>query len=280
MRGCWLVLENTFGFMGKSLKYSISPKIHSMIFKELNIEGYYHLYEVDKENVKRTILRLKELSAKGINVTIPYKTYIMEFLDDIDIKAKEIGSVNTICINNNRTIGYNTDYYGFGILLDKICVSVINSRAIILGSGGVAKSVFHYLVRKGAKNITIVSRDIDSKNVAKEMKEANWINYDELKNIKDVDIVVNCTPCGMYPNVEYSPVDKSIMSKFSIAIDLIYNPKETVFLKYANELNIININGLYMLIGQAVKSQELWNGIKINTSIIDKIYEQLGEIHE
>jgi shikimate dehydrogenase len=264
-----------YGLLGESLKHSISPKIHSLIFEELNMQGTYELFEVEKEEVKNTIDRFKTLGVSGVNVTIPYKTSIMKYLDVISLEARNIGAVNTICFKDNKTIGYNTDYIGFGMMLSKNGIDICNKKAVILGSGGAAKAVIQYLIDKGIREITIVSRgayiieDIYNKN------QFNVISYAEIFHIKEKDIIINCTPCGMYPNIDQCPIEKSSIAKFSTVIDLIYNPEETLFLKYAKELNKIAVNGLYMLVGQAMAAQELWHDIKINGETVNKVYESL-----
>jgi shikimate dehydrogenase len=267
-------LKQLYGLLGESLKHSISPEIHSLIFKEINIDGYYHLFELERDNLKTAVYGLKALGAKGVNVTIPYKIPIMEFIDELSPEAEKIGAINTICFYDNKTRGYNTDYYGFGMLLDKNNIKIQNKKAVVLGSGGAAKSVLQYLVDKGIKTISVVSRATAALKRNPEFKDFSLISYSELNQLKDEDIIINCTPCGMYPNVDNSPVPRDIVTKFSAAVDLIYNPCETLFLKHAKESSIAYMNGLYMLIGQAVCAQELWNNIKISDEIVDKIYNQ------
>lgn len=226
-------MSNLFGLLGEKLKHSFSPTIHSIIFKELNIEGYYHLFEVEKCDLKDAVYGLKALGASGVNVTIPYKVDTMTYLDDISDEAKKIGAVNTICFRENKTIGYNTDYFGFGIMLDKFNVDINQKKAVVLGTGGAAKSVLQYLLDKGISDVTFVSRDI---NKGKEIfSEYRVISYNDVKNLYDQDVIINCTPSGMYPKVENCPVSKEDISKFRAAVDLVYNPIETLFLQYAKE---------------------------------------------
>ncbi|SHK08712.1 shikimate dehydrogenase [Paramaledivibacter caminithermalis] len=264
-----------FGLIGEKLKHSFSPAIHSIIFRELNIEGYYNLFEVKKGDLKDAIYGLKALGIRGVNVTIPYKIDIIKYLDNISDEAERIGAVNTICFRDNKAIGYNTDYFGFGIMLDEFNIDIRGKNSVILGTGGASKSVMQYLLDKGIGDITFASRDISK---AKEkFKNHRAISYNDIKSLNKKDIIINCTPCGMYPNVENCPVSKKDISKFHTAIDLIYNPRETLFLKYAKEEGIKTVNGLYMLVGQAVKAQELWNDIKISSGAIDRIYDRIRE---
>lgn len=264
-----------YGLLGESLKHSISPRIHSLIFEEINIQGTYELFEVDEKDLKDAINKFKTLGVAGVNVTIPYKTRIMEYIDDVSLEAKNIGSVNTICFKDKGTIGYNTDYAGFGMLLKKNEIDICNKKAVILGSGGAAKAVIQYLLDKGIGEITIVSREVYKTETLYNKKEFNFISYQDISCLKEKDFIINCTPCGMYPIVDQCPIEKSHIDKFSTAIDLIYNPEETLLLKYAREQGGKAVNGLYMLIGQAVYAEELWHDIKIDKSTIDKVYEAL-----
>ncbi len=266
-------MSQLYGLLGEKLKHSFSPIIHSEIFKELDIKGNYHLFEVNRPDLKNAILGLRSLKAKGTNVTIPYKVEAMKYLDDISIEAKRIGAVNTIAIKDNKTIGYNTDYHGFGMMLDNYEIDIKNKKAVVLGTGGAAKSVIQYLIDNEIGNVMIVSRNASATN--EKFSGFNIISYNEIQHLKNQDIVINCTPCGMYPNVENSPITKNNVSKFHTVIDLIYNPLETLFLRYANELGLKGVNGLYMLVGQAVKAEELWNNTVIESNITKKIYDKI-----
>ncbi|MBA1335256.1 MAG: Shikimate 5-dehydrogenase I alpha [Firmicutes bacterium] len=266
-------MDSLFGLIGEKLGHSFSPTIHSIIFKELNMKGHYHLFELNREDLKAAVHGLKVLGAKGVNVTIPYKVEIMKYLDSISDEAQKIDAVNTICFEDGKATGYNTDYYGFGIILDKFDIAVEDKEAVILGTGGAAKSVLQYLLDKGIKDITFASRDI---NKGKEkFRDCRIIAYDNIKKLGKQDIIINCTPCGMYPEIGNSPVAEEDMSSFGVAIDLVYNPMETLFLKYAKAQGLKAVNGLYMLVGQAVKAQELWNNIEIGAGVTEKIYERV-----
>jgi shikimate dehydrogenase len=205
-----------------------------------------------------------------------------------------MGAVNTILFNENVLTGYNTDYFGFGASLRKENIEVNKRRTLILGTGGAAKAVAHYLIDNGINDVVFVSRDpkgmkeklandsffIDNtRNKENNINMFKIISYEEICNIKNFDIIINCTPCGMYPNVEYSPVeDKSMLMEFSTAIDLIYNPEETLFLRQAKKMGLKAFNGLYMLVAQAVASQEVWQGIKIEDKLVEEIYEDIRVI--
>lgn len=269
-------LKSLYGLLGEKLTHSLSPQIHSLIFKEINKEGYYHLFEVDKSKLQYAIEGFKALKVKGINVTIPYKVDVMKYLDEVSKEARNIGAVNTICFEEGKAKGYNTDYYGFGMMLDKFNIKVQGNEAVILGTGGAAKAVLQYLLDQSARDIIFVTRNVEEgKNKFKDFKV---ISYEEIKDLKNGGILINSTPSGMYPKVDSSPLSKEQVSKFQAVVDLIYNPKETLLLKYAREMGIVAVNGLYMLVGQAVKAEELWNCVKINGTVVDKIYKEIASL--
>lgn len=264
-------MGNLYGLIGKTLGHSISPKIHSLILESLNLNGFYNLFEVNNEDLKKAVIGLKALGAKGINVTIPHKVNIMQYLDDVSLEASKIGAINTIDFKENKLVGYNTDYYGFGESLKKEKIEVHNKEAVILGTGGASKAVFHYLLDNGINDIIFVSRI--PKNTKDKLKDFKVISYEDMNKLNCKDIIINCTPCGMYPKVESCSVDKSILSKFSSAVDLIYNPIETMFLREAREIGVKTVNGLYMLVAQAIASQEIWQRMEISQGIKKHIYE-------
>lgn len=269
-------MSELYGLLGEKLSHSISPQIHSIIFNKLNMKGYYHLFEVEGKDLKAVIEGFKIIKPIGINVTIPYKIKVMEFLDEVSKEAKAIGAINTIKFENGKTIGYNTDYFGIGMLFSKYDIKVENKKATIFGNGGVAVTMVQYLLNNGISEITIVTRNVLKLKENISFNSCRLISYDEAQKIKESDIVINCTPLGMYPNLNNSPIEKKDIGKFTSAVDMIYNPKETLFLKYAKEAGLKSVNGLYMLVGQATCAQEIWNDIKIPKEIIDEIYEGLG----
>jgi len=268
-------MSELYGLIGKRLSHSVSPQIHSMVFNKLNINGYYHLFELKNEDLKAIMLGFKVIKPRGINVTIPYKIQVMEFVDELSKEAKEIGAVNTLKFQMDKTIGYNTDYFGIGILFDKYNIKVENQKATILGNGGVAVTMVRYLLDKGIAKITVVTRDVSKLKVVSKFDDCKLISYDEIQELKESDIVINCTPLGMYPDLDNCPIEKKYISKFGSAVDMIYNPKKTLFLKYAEESGLKAVNGLYMLIGQGIAAQEIWNDIKISKSIIDEIHDDI-----
>ena len=162
-------------------------------------------------------------------------------------------------------------------MISKGNITIKNNDFYVLGSGGAAKAVVSYLEDKEAKSINLVSRNKESAKESFKNFNINVIRYDDLKDKKGY-CVINTTPVGMYPKVDFSPVDKEIIANFNFAMDIVYNPLETKFLKMAKELGLKCVDGLYMLVGQGVKAEEIWNDIKISDEILDIIYEELKDI--
>lgn len=261
-----------YGLLGEKLGHSLSPQIHKRIFEYLGIEGAYKLFPVSKDDICKFGEAIKLLGIKGVNVTIPYKQEIMSQLSYISEEAKKIGAVNTVLLKEGELYGYNSDYFGFGKMLEINNIQTEGKTAVVLGFGGAAKASIAYLLDNNVDKLYVVSRDKSPKEGLDE--RAILIDYEDVKSIKG-HILVNSTPVGMYPNVGKSPVSEEIIANFESLVDLIYNPKETEFLRIGNKLGKVTCGGLYMLVGQAIKSQEIWQDRTIDEGILNKIYEEL-----
>lgn len=260
-------MDGLYGLIGEKLVHSMSPQIHAELFKALRVNGHYHIFQVKKHKLSEAVFGLSAIGAIGVNVTIPYKVSIMKYLDSLSPEAEKIGAVNTLSFMNGEIKGYNTDYHGFKKALDYSSINIAGKRAAVLGTGGASKAVCQCLMDNGASDIVLVSRSPH--------KDAlRCISYEELTSIKGWDIIINCTPVGMYPDVDASPVTRQIISSFSSAVDLIYNPAETLFLKYARELRLPHANGLYMLVSQAAAAHEIWQDTLLLQSLVEDIYER------
>lgn len=262
--------------IGEKLSHSYSPQIHKMVFNKLEIIDNYSLIELQKDELESFCNRVKNDELQGFNITIPYKKDIMEFLDEIDPKAKKIGAINTVKNVDGKLFGYNTDYYGYLYSVEKLGINLQGKKAIVLGNGGSAKAVIEVMRDLGAKDIYLVTRD--KSKITEVSEDVILINYDELGGIGQAELITNCTPVGMYPNEGNSPIDKKSFELYSFAIDLIYNPRETQFIVDAKAHNVKTLNGLYMLLGQAIKAEELWQNMELNREFIDSIYPELEKI--
>jgi len=262
-----------YALIGEKLGHSLSPQIHSAFFAKLGISADYDLVEVAPGELPFVLENLKTRGYLGINVTIPYKTEIMKYLDEISREALKIGAVNTIRFNPVFK-GYNTDYAGFGMSLNYYGVKINGKRAAVLGSGGSARAVITYLADNEAGSITVVSRNADA--ARQKYPELQSVNIGEFK-ASGYDLVINCTPVGMYPKTGLSPLEKEQLEGAGFVMDLIYNPETTKLLEYAAELGIPCANGLYMLIAQAICAQEIWQEISVDAEIINEIYKGMKD---
>ena len=247
-----------YGLIGEKLSHSFSKEIHE------KVAGYkYDLVELKKEELP-DFLRTRNF--KAINVTIPYKEIVIPYLDEIDESAKEVGAVNTIVNINGKLKGYNTDVDGFIYQLKHMEVDVSGEKVLILGTGGASKAVYAALKKLKAKEIIFVSSS----------HKPHSISYEEVNNHLDASIIVNCTPIGMYPHNEDNlliNIDK--FKNIKGVIDLIYNPIRTKLVVSSQFRGIKAEGGLYMLVGQAYKAMNIFNGFEYKKEDIDKTYQEL-----
>ncbi len=246
-----------YGLIGKSLSHSYSKLIHEQLDSQP-----YELLSFNEEELD-SFLKTKDFL--GINVTIPYKEVVINYLDEIDDIAKEIGSVNTIKNTNGLLKGYNTDYYGLIRLFTSSKIDVTNKNCFILGSGGTKNTAHKVLKDLGAKSIQIVSRN----------KTSNTITYDELNKRNDVEIIINTTPVGMYPHIEGSLLDLSLFPSLKGIVDVVYNPYQTKLVTQGKLLGIKSIGGLEMLVEQGLKASELFLSTQYDSTTFNKVYSSL-----
>lgn len=262
------------GLVGRSLKHSLSGSIHEIFYREIGMDGQYSYHEVEERDLGATLKGLGKDGYGGLNVTIPYKRQAMEHLDRVSREARSIGSINTIRYDGNSMEGHNTDYEGFGRLLERNRVQVTRMDCVVLGTGGASRAVVRYLLDKGAKSVTLVSRSPDAKDG---FAGCRVISYRDLENFGHMDLVVNTTPVGMFPHMDSSPVGPGVVEKADCVVDLIYNPQETMLLSHARKLGKSHANGMYMLVAQAIAAQEIWNGETYGEEVVDSVYGKLLE---
>lgn len=246
-----------YGLIGEHLKHSFSKQIHE------GIAGYsYELCEVKKEDLASFMLSKK---FKAINVTIPYKEAVIPYLDEISEEAKAVGAVNVVLNKNGKLIGYNTDMLGFTALIEHMCLDVNDKNILILGNGGASKAVVASLNSLGVKSI--IKASIEG--------ESDCISYEEVYNHQEIEVVVNTTPTGMYPNNGGRIIDLHRFANLIGAVDVIYNPIRTNFVNDALEMGVKAEGGLYMLVAQAVYAIELFLDKKLESNLISRTYHQI-----
>lgn len=242
-----------FGLIGKTLHHSFSKKYFTEKFKNETIEdASYELFELESIRAFPDLIKRHKASLAGLNVTIPYKREVMQFLDDVDERARIIDAVNTIKFEpNGKIIGYNTDYDGFKDSIMKWNVSKVS--ALILGTGGAS----------GAVKKVLEDLSIEYKIVSRS-KDDHVITYKEIEEnpeiIRSNRLIVNTTPLGTFPNIEDKPnLPYNQLSSKHMLFDLVYNPEISAFLQEGVERNAHTRNGYDMLVGQAEASWSIWN---------------------
>jgi shikimate dehydrogenase len=263
-----------YGLLGETLSHSISPEIHGFLFRQLNIEASYSLFPVPPDKLADALYGLRLLGSGGVNVTIPYKMKIIPLLDELTDEARALGAVNTVLFRNGRTIGYNTDYAGFGLMLKQHGIEAAGKTAVILGTGGAARTAACWLSDHGAANVKLVSRRPAGAG------RFDILSYNDLTNLTHTDILVNATPVGMYPHIHETPLAKALLTRFGVIIDLIYNPLETRLMREGREQGIYAVNGLTMLAAQAVAAEEIWQGRSIAEELLEPVCEFLSDLPE
>ena len=239
-----------FGLIGKQLSHSFSPAFFTDFFQKQGIDAHYAAYEL--QEISDFPQLMKDHIFGGLNVTIPYKTDIIPFLDELDPLAAEIQAVNVIAFDNGRTKGYNTDVYGFQQSI-KPFLTFHHERALIFGTGGASKAVAHVFKSLGI-DVIFVSQSPSSLS--------NHFTYEDVNEhmLAACKVIVNCTPLGMFPYVDSAvELPYASLSEEHLLIDLVYNPEETLFMKQGRANGATAMNGLSMLQNQALKSWEIWN---------------------
>lgn len=260
-----------FGLTGNPLGHSLSKVIHTELFKLKNVDCKYELYPDESvENVfENTLSKLD-----GFNITIPYKTDIIKLIDETDDKVKLYNSCNTVVNKNGKYYGYNTDVYGFLNSLKRCNVDLDGKRVLVLGSGGVSRMMAFECALNGSE-VYITSRnhqkccDIKDEIAQRVSKKITVISQDDVDN--NFDIVLNGTPCGMYPKEINLPIPFGKIKKVPFIFDTIYNPKETLLTIMAKYCGHKAENGLFMLVEQGAVAQTHFCGLKYSFEEVEQV---------
>ncbi|WP_142452742.1 shikimate dehydrogenase [Gracilimonas mengyeensis] len=247
--------------IGSPVTHSVSPLMHNTALEHHGLKAEYHAVSVKNSEISTLIAHFNRLEFLGANVTIPYKETLFDAMDTLGMEAAQIEAINTIVKRDGKIIGENTDEYGFRVPIEEFEDVLPGERAVIFGTGGATKAICYALREMGIEEIVMVSRrpgnyDAQPSDIVM-CNYDNWAAYGE-----EATIIINATPLGMVPNTDASPVppeDTGILEG-KICYDIVYNPRETTFLKQAKEAGGEPVGGLDMLIYQGAKSFKLWTG--------------------
>lgn len=271
------------GIIGDPVSHSFSPVMHNFISNYIGNDTVYSAFDVKPGELKDAISGIKALGIRGLNVTAPHKIEVMQYLDKISDDALRLGSVNTVVNNDGYLTGYNTDSDGFYLSLKNAGISVNDSNILVLGCGGVIIPMLAAIIKDSPKSITLLNRTKE-KAVAVSHKIHSLFGY-EISNTFaeiDYDIVINTTSAGMEHQIDVLPWETiseikntDFLKNIKTAVDLIYNPKCTKFLKLARENGAKILNGLDMLIYQGIIAYELFCDIKLPDNIAELIRKEV-----
>ena len=268
------------------IKHSVSPFIHNSAFEATNTNGVYLAWEVDATELAETVANIRRYQMYGINLSMPYKEQVIPYLDQLSEEACLIGAVNTVVNREGTLIGYNTDGKGFFKSLPSFKIS--KKRLVLLGAGGAAKAILAQAILDGVSQISIFVRSssIEKKRpYLEKIQNATGFRVDlfALEDVQDLqdsitqaDLLVNATSVGMDGSSQPIPTSIILPEKLLVA-DVIYQPFETPFLKWAKNQGNQSINGLGMLLYQAAEAFELWTGKEMPT---DQIWELLKQKYQ
>ena len=252
--------------IGSPVRHTVSPQMHNAAFRALNLNYVYLAFEVEAQRLGEAVMGLRALGARGFNITIPYKVEVMRFLDRLDPTAEKTGAVNTVVIDGEM-VGYNTDATGVEVALkDAGCRGA--GRAMIIGAGGVARATAYALRRLGYREIVVANRTRERALKLAEIirdlgGEPEVVPLEKAGEYsRRCEVIVNCTPLGMVPDTEATPLRRSEIPGDAVVLDLVYNPLRTRLLREAEEAGARTVDGLVVLVEQGAVAFKLWTGVE------------------
>ncbi|MEG7380401.1 shikimate dehydrogenase [Bacillus subtilis] len=259
-------MKKLYGVIGNPIGHSMSPDIHNASLKDLGLDGHYHAFKVEEDDLEDAVKGIRALGVQGINVTVPHKVSIMDYLDHIDDSAKVIGAVNTVRREGDKLVGYNTDGEGFVKSLMKVLDKPISELSfLMIGAGGAARAIFTTIARNVPIKFDICNRTLEK---AKQLTESTPLFQNkEVLSIKEAeerleqyDVIIHTTSVGMYPNVNDVPISLQRATSSAVVCDIVYNPIQTALLKEANQKGLKTLDGVGMFVEQAALAFQLWTG--------------------
>ena len=253
--------------IGNPIEHSLSPKLQNYWIKNHNIDAIYEKEKLNEDELEKLFLNIRDKKINGANVTVPFKKAVIPFIDKLSAEAESTQAVNTIYLKNDKIIGHNTDIDGFELGIKKINYDISNKKVFILGAGGVVPSIIYALNKMKVSEITIANRTREKaenlKNLFDNLKIIEW------GEIPDFNMIINATSIGLKKDDKIN-FNFSSIGKNKFFYDVIYNPKETNFLKTGKKLGNATENGKLMFIYQAISAFNIWHGVRpmVNDEII------------
>ncbi|WP_144493543.1 shikimate dehydrogenase [Bacillus pumilus] len=275
-------MKPLYGLIGNPVGHSMSPDIHNAALKDAGIDGHYHGFQVENEDLKDAICGMKALGISGFNVTVPHKVDIMQYLDKIDVTAERLRAVNTVRLEEGQLVGYNTDGEGFlHSLLKALDQPLSDLSFLMIGAGGAARAIYTTIADYAPKSFDITNRTIEKAEALIESADGNipssaiTLKTAE-EQLGEYDVIIHTTSIGMHPNVEETPISLANAKKTAVVCDIVYNPIETKLLRDAAGLGLKTVDGVGMFVGQAARAFELWTGMtpdarKMKSIVIQKL---------
>lgn len=270
------------GLLGYPVHHSQSPLMHNAVFHKMGIPAVYLPFEVNRKQLAQAVQGIKALGFRGVNVTIPFKEAVIDHLDRLSPEAELYQAVNVIACENNELVGYNTDGSGFMSALKEAGISPAG-KCVLMGAGGAARSISIALAQAGAGEIVILDLDQPrALSLAETVRDrcpgagsTTWGGMEAFADVaRSADLIVNCTPAGMYPRGEESPVGSlQTVSPRAVICDIIYNPLETRLLAMAREMGLQTMNGLPMFVHQGALTLKILLGIDAPVEFMKEVVE-------
>ena len=265
------------GVLGYPLSHTLSPNIHNYWLSNYKLNGIYEKVEVSPKDLK-DFFSSNIMQYRGLNVTIPHKVDVFNYMDEVSDSAKVIGAINCITLSDNKLIGSNTDSDGFmqGLTNAYSSINFENKNAIVIGAGGASRAIIHSLQMKSVRNISVTNRSQDRLQSLKQIfgNKISVIDWGSIyEQIKNFNLIINCTSLGMLGKDEIN-IDLSHQKEKSLVIDLVYNPLETRLIVEARKNYHDYLNGIPMLLNQAALSWVRW--LAINPRITDELISNIS----
>lgn len=267
------------GLIGDPVEHTGSPAIHNLLAEKLGDNVVYVPFPVKSKKLEEAVEGAYALGIEGLNVTVPHKVQVMQYVTELDDAALDIGAVNTLARIRGGYRGYNTDFSGFMRELDKVDIQVNGKNVIVLGAGGAAKAVMYSLQRLGAEHIYILNRSREkAESIFGKAKNVTICGFKDWKSIpEDRYICIQCTSVGLSPDDDACVIeDEGFYDLIDSAVDLIYKPKETAFMKKVSSHGGRTCNGLRMLVYQAVSSYEFFMKKEVPEDVAEELYNELN----